>query len=137
MELEKILSNWLPIFLSLIALAKILKTWLKDFEKKIEEKYQEKADYEGLLLKVKDIQKKVDSSFKAQGANSQGTLALLRYRLKEEISIAVSRGYTSDAEYEVISDMYAAYKLLGGNHTVSHMFEDYEKLEIKKGENHE
>lgn len=130
MELEKLLSNWIPIFLSLIALAKILKTWLKDFEKKIEDKYQEKAEDESLRDSIRKIEKRLD----ALGANADGTLALLRFRLKEEISIALARGYTTVSEYEVISEMYSAYEALGGNHTIKHMYEDYKKLEIRKDE---
>lgn len=135
MELEKILSNWLPIFLSLLALVKILKTWLKKFEKKIEENYQEKADYESLLRTIGKMQKTLDGNSKALDINSGGTLALLRFRLKEEISLAIARGYTTVPEYEVISDMYSAYKSMGGNHTIVHMFEDYHALEVRKGEN--
>lgn len=130
MELEKVLSNWVPIFLGLIGLAKILKVWLKEFEKKIEEKYQERAEDESLHDSIREIEKRLDSL----DANADGTLALLRFRLKEEISIALARGYTTVSEYEVISEMYAAYEALGGNHTIKHMYEDYKKLEIRKDE---
>lgn len=130
MELEKILTNWIPIFLGVIALLKIIKAWLKEFEKKIEESYKEKVEDKSLHASIREIEKRLD----ALGANATGTLALLRFRLKEEISLALSRGYTTVAEYEVISEMYAAYKALGGNHTIKHMFEDYEELETRKGE---
>lgn len=130
MELERILSNWIPIFLGVIALLKIIKVWLKDFEKTIEKNYQEKADDKSLHESIREIERRLD----ALGANADGTLALLRFRLKEEISLALSRGYTTVAEYEVISEMYTAYKALGGNHTIKHMFEDYQELEVKKGE---
>lgn len=130
MELERILSNWIPIFLGVIALLKIIRVWLKDFEKTIEKNYQEKADDKSLHESIREIEKRLD----ALGANADGTLALLRFRLKEEISLALSRGYTTVAEYEVISEMYTAYKALGGNHTIKHMFEDYQELEVKKGE---
>lgn len=130
MELEKILSNWIPIFLGVIALLKIIKAWLKEFEKKIEESYKEKVEDKSLHASIREIEKRLD----ALGANATGTLALLRFRLKEEISLALSRGYTTVAEYEVISEMYAAYKALGGNHTIKHMFEDYEELETRKGD---
>lgn len=131
MELERILSSWVPIFLGLIGLTKILKVWLKEFEKKIEEKYQEKAEDESLHDSIREIEKRLD----ALDANADGTLALLRFRLKEEISLALSRGYTTVPEYEVISEMYSAYKNMGGNHTIGHMFEDYHALEVRKGEN--
>lgn len=130
MELERVLSNWIPIFLGVVALLKILNVWLKKFEKKIEKSYQERVDDKSLHDSIRKIEKRLDSL----DANADGTLALLRFRLKEEISLALSRGYTTVAEYEVIADMYNAYKNMGGNHTVSHMFEDYEELDIRKGE---
>lgn len=130
MELERVLSNWIPIFLGVVALLKILKGWLKNFEKKIEESYQERVDDKSLHDSIREIEKKLEEL----DANADGTLALLRYRLKEEISLAISRGYTTAIEYEVLADMYNAYKNMGGNHTVSHMFEDYEELDIRKGE---
>lgn len=130
MELERILTNWIPIFLGVIALLKIIKAWLKDFEKTIEKNYQEKADDKSLHESIREIEKRLD----ALDANADGTLALLRFRLKEEISLALSRGYTTVPEYEVISEMYSAYKKMGGNHTIGHMFEDYHALEVRKGE---
>lgn len=130
MELERILSNWIPIFLGVIALLKIIRVWLKDFEKTIEKNYQEKADDKSLHESIREIEKRLDSL----DANADGTLALLRFRLKEEISIALARGYTTVSEYEVISEMYSAYEALGGNHTIKHMHEDYKKLEIRKDE---
>lgn len=134
MELEKILTNWIPIFLGVIALLKIIKAWLKDFEKTIEKNYQEKADYEALLETIEKLQEAADENAKALGLGAQGTLALLRYRLKEEMTLALDRGYTTDTEYEVISGLYAAYKPLGGNHFITHQFEEYNKLKIQKGE---
>lgn len=130
MELERILSNWLPIILGLIGLGKILRVWLKDFEKTIEKNYQEKTEDKSLHDSIREIEKRLDSL----DANADGTLALLRFRLKEEISIALARRYTTVSEYEVISEMYAAYEALGGNHTIKHMYEDYKKLEIRKDE---
>lgn len=130
MELERVLSNWIPIFLGVVALLKILNVWLKKFEKKIEKSYQERVDDKSLHDSIRKIEKRLDSL----DANADGTLALLRFRLKEEISLALSRGYTTVAEYEVIADMYNAYKNMGGNHFITHQFEEYNKLKIQKGE---
>lgn len=137
METLQILSIILTLVLGLYSLGKKIKAWLRDFEKTVEEKYQEKADYEGLLETIEKLQVAADENAKALGLGSQGTLALLRYRLKEEISLAIARGYTTDTEYEVISGLYAAYEPLGGNHFITHQFKEYNKLPIQKGENHE
>ncbi len=132
MNTLQILSVAIPILLGFYSLGKILKVWLKNFEKKIEERYQAKADYDSLLKTIEKLQEASDENFKMLGIESQGTLALLRYRLKEEISLAMERGYTTTTEYEVISDMHSAYKALGGNHMVHHLYEDYCDLDIGK-----
>ena len=130
METLQIISIIITLILGFYSLGKILKAWLRNFERKIEERYKEETSDKNLHESVKRIEKRLEEL----DANADGTLALLRYRLKEEISLAISRGYTTAIEYEVLADMYNAYKNMGGNHTVSHMFEDYDELDIRKGE---
>lgn len=132
------IAGIISIILGLIALAGYIKKWLENFEKRIEAKYQARIDDESehtALLELKErleeLMKRLDASNDHLRDNSDGTLALLRYRLKEEITAALERGYTTLAEYEVITEMYRAYKNLGGNHTVEHMFEDYHELPMK------
>lgn len=137
METLQILSIILTLVLGLYSLGKKIKAWLRDFEKTVEEKYQEKADYEGLLATIEKLQVAADENAKALGLGSQGTLALLRYKLKEEMTLALARGYTTNTEYEVISGLFSAYEPLGGNHFITHQFKEYNKLPIRKGENHE
>ena len=134
METLQILSIIVTLILGFYSLGKKIKAWLNVFEKTVEEKYQEKADYEALLETIEKLQEAADENAKALGLGAQGTLALLRYRLKEEMTLALARGYTTDTEYEVISGLYAAYKPLGGNHFITHQFEEYNKLKIQKGE---
>ena len=134
METLQILSIILTLVLGLYSLGKKIKAWLRDFEKTVEEKYQEKADYEGLLATIEKLQVAADENAKALGLGSQGTLALLRYRLKEEMTLALARGYTTNTEYEVISGLFSAYEPLGGNHFITHQFKEYNKLPIRKGD---
>ena len=134
METLQILSIILTLVLGLYSLGKKIKAWLRDFEKTVEEKYQEKADYEGLLATIEKLQVASDENAKALGLGSQGTLALLRYRLKEEMTLALARGYTTNTEYEVISGLFSAYEPLGGNHFITHQFKEYNKLPIQKGD---
>lgn len=135
MQTLQLISIILTLVLGLYSLGKKIKSWLQVFEKTVEEKYQEKADYENLIETIEKLQEAADENAKAVGLGAQGTLALLRYRLKEEMTLALARGYTTDTEYEVISGLYAAYTPLGGNHFISHQFEEYNKLPIQKGEN--
>ena len=67
--------------------------------------------------------------------NAQG--AVLMYMARKELLIrmdaALTRGYTTQEEYDELSELYDAYIPLGGNSTVHHMWEDkYSKLKIVK-----
>lgn len=67
--------------------------------------------------------------------NAQG--AVLMYMARKELlvrmDIALTRGYTTQEEYDELSELYDAYVTLGGNSTVHHMWEDkYSKLKIVK-----
>ena len=67
--------------------------------------------------------------------NAQG--AVLMYVARKELLVrmdtALTRGYTTQEEYEELSELYDAYVTLGGNSTVHHVWEDkYSKLKIVK-----
>ncbi|MGE9896741.1 hypothetical protein ACQQ97_07640 [Anaerovoracaceae bacterium SGI.195] len=134
----ELLTTIITLVIGFITIAGYIKKWLENFEKRIEAKYQARIDDESehtALLELKErleeLMKRLDASNDHLRDNSDGTLALLRYRLKEETTLALERGYTTLGEYEVITEMYRAYKNLGGNHTVEHMFEDYHELPMK------
>lgn len=70
--------------------------------------------------------------------NAQG--AVLMYMARKELLVridtALTRGYTTQEEYDELSELYDAYVTLGGNSTVHHMWEDkYSRLKVikKKG----
>lgn len=67
--------------------------------------------------------------------NAQG--AVLMYMARKELLVrmdtALTRGYTTQEEYDELSELYDAYVTLGGNSTVHHMWEDkYSRLKIVK-----
>lgn len=67
--------------------------------------------------------------------NARG--AVLMYMARKELLVrvdtALTRGYTTQEEYDELSELYDAYVTLGGNSTVHHMWEDkYSKLKIVK-----
>lgn len=67
--------------------------------------------------------------------NAQG--AVLMYMARKELLVrmdtALTRGYTTQEEYDELSELYDAYIALGGNSTVHHMWEDkYSRLKIVK-----
>lgn len=67
--------------------------------------------------------------------NAQGSV--LMYMARKELLIrmdtALTRGYTTQEEYDELSELYDAYITLGGNSTVHHVWEDkYSRLKIVK-----
>ena len=60
-------------------------------------------------------------------------LGVARILLLDKMQIALDRGYTTQAEYDVIEALYKPYIKSNGNGTVKHTFEDrYNQIKIKK-----
>lgn len=58
-------------------------------------------------------------------------LGVARVLLMDRMQRELDRGETSQAEYDVVDDLYKSYIHSGGNGTVKHLFEDrYNKLKI-------
>lgn len=64
-------------------------------------------------------------------------LALGRYRLMIECEAALEQGFITPAQYETISELYKAYKGLGGNHLIEALYQRTTKLKIREVELHE
>ena len=69
---------------------------------------------------------------KTRDANSQGTMLLLRVEIIEYHSKYMNRGSIPSYAYENFCEMYAAYHQLGGNGLTTRLYEEVQKLEIKK-----
>lgn len=58
-------------------------------------------------------------------------LGVARILLIDKMQKALERGYTTQAEYEVIAELYKPYIKCGGNGTVKHLFDDrYNNLKV-------
>ena len=65
-------------------------------------------------------------------SNNDMILGITRLHLKETMEKAITRGYTTSSEYEVVNKLFKAYVSNGGNGTIKHIFEDeYDELKIK------
>lgn len=69
---------------------------------------------------------------KDRGANSKGTMLLLRVQLIEYHDKYVKLGYIPSYAYDNFVEMYKAYRALGGNGMITKMYEDVCKLPIRK-----
>lgn len=62
-------------------------------------------------------------------------LGVARVLLIDKMQKALDRGYTTQAEYEVVEELYKPYIACGGNGTVKHLFEDrYNSIKVKQTE---
>lgn len=61
-------------------------------------------------------------------------LALGRYRLIYECESILSQGYITPTQYEMVSNLYAAYSGLGGNGVGQALYNRTVKLKIKESE---
>ena len=66
-------------------------------------------------------------------ANSKGTMLLLRVQLIEYHDKYTELKYIPSYAYENFCEMYDAYHELGGNGMITHMKQEVDRLEIRKG----
>lgn len=71
---------------------------------------------------------------KKRDAQSKGLMLLLRIQLIEYHDKYCSAGKIPSYAYENFTEIYEAYRNLGGNGMITKMKEEVEHLEIKKGE---
>lgn len=72
-------------------------------------------------------------SKKYRDANSRGTMMLLKIKLIEYHDRYCPLGYIPSYVYENCKEIHDAYKALDGNGLGDHMWEEIDRLEIRKG----
>lgn len=76
-------------------------------------------------------EKKLQEEIKNQKIRDDLLLGVARILLMDRMQRELDRGETTQAEYDVVEDLYDSYINSGGNGTVKHLFEDrYNKLKI-------
>lgn len=91
----------------------------------------------GLLLYfIKEnvqLKKKYKEETKEKRKNEDELLlGVARVLLIDKMQKALDRGYTTQAEYEVVDELYKPYIKSGGNGVVKHLFEDrYNSIKVK------
>lgn len=74
-------------------------------------------------------------AIKKQEDKNELLLGLARISLINKMQESLDRGFTTQADYEVIEALYKPYKELGGNGVVEHLFEHrYNTLKVKEHE---
>lgn len=70
---------------------------------------------------------------KQRDANARGTMMLLRIKLIEYHDKYCKLGYIPSYVYENCQEIYEAYTGLDGNGLGKHMWEEIQRLEVRKG----
>lgn len=78
-----------------------------------------------MLRKEKKDQEKIIES-----AEDELLLGVARIMLKDAIETALDRQYTTSSELDVINELYKAYDSKGGNGTIKHLYQRYDKLKV-------
>ena len=80
----------------------------------------------------KDLEEKQIEEAEKQENRDDLLLGVARVQLTEMMLKALEQGETTQAEYEVIAELYKPYIKAGGNGVVKHLFEDrYNKIKVK------
>ena len=83
----------------------------------------------------KEKREKEQLSIESKKNQSDLLLGIARGFLMDKMQKSLDRGFTTQAEYEVINDLYKPYIKCGGNGVVRHLFEDrYNSLKVKEHE---
>lgn len=114
----------ISIIVGIIAIISTIIRCFRWLAKKIESDYQKSLDSANAKHNIEEITRQLN-------ANSVGTRAMLRFRLRSEMLIAIERGWKSIIEFEDITTMFEAYKELDGNGTMDDIYRQYCALQIK------
>lgn len=96
-------------------------------------KIKKEDDKKDVLEKEKKERERLSAENKQN--NTDLLLGVARVFLIDKMQKALDRGFTTQAEYEVINDLYKPYIKCGGNGVVKHLFEDrYNNLKVKEHE---
>lgn len=92
----------------------------------------------GLLLFFIKENIKLKNQYKREKEEKQKSedellLGVARVLLMDKMQKALDRGYTTQAEYEIIDELYKPYIKSGGNGVVKHLFQDrYNNIKVKE-----
>lgn len=111
-----IVSGLIGIALTIIKCSK----WIAN---KIQDEYKESMENNDVKNLVKDIAVRLDH-------NSNGTKALLSYRLRSIMIPSIKSGCKYSDEFEDVIKMFTAYTDLGGNGTIEQLYREYCNLPI-------
>lgn len=108
-----------------VAIIPLVKIWFDNSNK------QMAKQFENLNKEVKSTQDKVDEVTQIGLQNRASNKSIMSYRLHEEFSKAIDRGYTTSEDLSELSGLYKSYAEIGGNGKIETLFNRFKTLPIK------
>ena len=108
-----------------VAIIPLIKIWFDNNNK------QMAKQFENLNKEVKSTQDKVDEVTQIGLQNRESNKSIMSYRLHEEFSKAIDRGYTTSEDLSELSGLYKSYAEIGGNGKIETLFNRFKTLPIK------
>lgn len=79
----------------------------------------------------KDNNRKIDEVNDKLAVHDEAHLVTMYLRLERDMTVAISRGYTTIHESDIVHKMHASYKKLGGNGYIDSLYKKYNNLEVR------
>lgn len=108
-----------------VAIIPLVKIWFDNSNK------QMAKQFENLNKEVKSTQDKVDEVTQIGLQNRASNKSIMSYRLHEEFTKAIDRGYTTSEDLSELSGLYKSYAEIGGNGKIETLFNRFKTLPIK------
>ena len=83
-------------------------------------------------MEIKNTQDKVDEVTQIGLQNRDSNKSIMSYRLHNEFSEAIERGYTRSEDLSELSGLYKSYEKIGGNGKIETLFNRFKTLPIQK-----
>ena len=109
-----------------VAIIPLVKMWFDNSNK------QMAKQFENLNKEVKSTQDKVDEVTQIGLQNRASNKSIMSYRLHEEFTKAIDRGYTTSEDLSELSGLYKSYAEIGGNGKIETLFNRFKTLPIQK-----
>ena len=108
-----------------VAIIPLVKIWFDNSNK------QMAKQFENLNKEIKSTQDKVDEVTQIGLQNRASNKSIMSYRLHEEFTKAIDRGYTTSEDLSELSGLYKSYAEIGGNGKIETLFNRFKTLPIK------
>ena len=126
-----------------VAIIPLVKIWFDNSNKQITKQFEQlsgevkniqdktEKQLDRVNMEIKNTQDKVDEVTQIGLQNRDSNKSIMSYRLHNEFSESIERGYTTSEDLSELSGLYKSYKEIGGNGKIETLFNRFAKLPIK------